>query len=103
MNPYIEQLKKEMQAYETLCGKEDDFPILRFLWLSYSCFNPTDDGQIQKCNDALSPIYQELSLPNADALSYLLLELCTAYQRAAFLDGILLGAHLVAELELQQS
>lgn len=101
MNPYIEQLKIELRSYEILCGKEDDFSILRFLWQSYSCFNPTDDGQIKKCNDALSPIYQELSLNNADALTYLICDLCTAYQRAAFLDGILVGAHLVKELEIE--
>ena len=100
MNPYIQQLKKELKTYEILCGKEEDFPILRFLWQSYSCFHPTDDGLIQKCSNALSPIYQELSLPNADTLSYLICDLCTAYQRAAFLDGILVGAHLVEELEL---
>lgn len=101
MNPYIEQFKKEMQSYEKLCGKEDDFPILRFLWQSYSCFHPTDDGQIKKHEAALSPIYQELSLKNADALSYLLCDLCTAYQRAAFLDGILVGAHIVEELKME--
>lgn len=100
MNPYIQQLKKDLQTYETLCGKEDDFPILRFLWQSYSCFNPTDDGMIQKCNTALSPIYQELSLTSADTLAYFICNLCTAYQRAAFLDGILVGAHLVEKLEL---
>lgn len=100
MNPYIQQFKKDLQTYETLCGKEDDFPILRFLWQSYSCYNPTDDGMIQKCNTALSPIYQELSLTSADTLAYFIRNLCTAYQRAAFLDGILVGAHLVEELEL---
>lgn len=101
MNLYIEQFKKELQSYEILCGKEDDFPILRFLWQSYSCYNPTDDGQLKKCNDALLPIYQELSLKNADALSYLICDLCTAYQRAAFLDGILIGTHLVKELGIE--
>lgn len=100
MHSYIQQIKKELQAYEILCGKEDDFPILRFLWQSYACYHPTDDGQIQKCNDALSPVLRELSAQNADALSYLICDLCTAYQRAAFLDGILLGAHLTQELEL---
>lgn len=100
MNIYIQQLKHELKNYENLCGKEDDFSILRFLCQSYSCFSPTDDGQIPKCSDALSPIYRELSVKNADTLSNLICDLCTAYQRAAFYDGILVGAHLVEELEV---
>lgn len=100
MNIYIQQLKHELKNYENLCGKEDDFSILRFLWQSYSCFSPTDDGQIQKCSDALSPIYRELSVKNADALSNLICDLCTTHQRAAFYDGILVGVHLVEELEV---
>ena len=101
MNPYIQQLKKDLQTYETICGKEDDFSILRFLWQAYACSNPTDDGQIQKSNDALSPIYRELSVKNADTLSNLICDLCTAYQRAAFYDGILVGVHLTEELEIK--
>lgn len=99
MNPNIQQRKNELKAYEILCGKEGDFPILRFLWQFYSCFHPTDDGQIQKCSDARSPIYRELSVKNADALFNLIGDLCAAYQRAAFYDGILIGARLVEELE----
>ena len=98
MNPYIQQLKNELRKYETLNGEDEDFSMLGFLWQVYSGCNPTDNGQIKACNDALSPIYQELSLKNADILSYLLCEICTAYQQAAFLDGILVGAHLAEEL-----
>ena len=98
MNPYIQQLKRELQNYEILCGKEDDFPILRFLWQSYVCFQPTDDGLIRQREAALVPIRQTLSPEHASALSDLICDLCTAYQRAAFLDGILVGAHLSEEL-----
>ena len=97
MNPYFLQLKNELRNYEMICGKETDCSMLEFLWQSYSCYSPVDDGEIQKCNDTLSPIYKELSLKNADALSYLICNLCTAYQRAAYYDGILVGAHLVEE------
>lgn len=98
MNPYIQKLKNELREYELSCGTDGDFSILRSLWQVYSYINPADDGQISKCNDALQPIYEELSFEKADGLSYLICDLCTAYQRAAFLDGILVGAHLAEEL-----
>ena len=98
MNPYIQQLKHEIREYEISSGKDTEFSVLHSLWQAYSDTDPVDDGPIRQCNDAIRPIFAALSLENADALSYLICDLCTAYQRAAFLDGIILGAHLAEEL-----
>ena len=99
MNYYITQLKRELAEYEAKCGYEGHDSILDFLWYCYLSTNPVDDGQIQQAESAIAPVFNELSTKNSDKLSDYILELCTAYQRAAFLEGILIGAHLTEELE----
>ena len=94
----IELLKTQLAEYETKCGTEGSGSILDFLWYSYSASNPIDDGLIKESEQKLNPVYQELSWRNSDILSNLVTDLCTAYQRAAFLEGILIGAHLSEEL-----
>ena len=98
MNPYLEQLKTELDAYTAKCGNDRPESILNLLWYCYSCANTIDDGCIQRCEDALLPVYQELSAASEDILFDLISELVTAYQRAAFLEGLQTGAQLSVHL-----
>ena len=98
MNPYIEQLKAHLAGYESKHVAANKCSILEQLWFTYSASNPVDDGYIKQSEDALSPIFQELSMQNSDTLFDLIATLCIAYQRAAFLEGIQIGARLFIEL-----
>lgn len=100
MNPYIEQLKNELHQFTQGNDERNNFSILEFLWYCYSAENPIDDGRIRASETALAPVYKELSFCNADHLFDLIVDLCTAYQRAAFLEGIQIGTQISAELDV---
>lgn len=98
MNPYLKQLNDELDAYTAQCRNDRPESVLELLWYCYSCANTMDDGWIRRCEDALLPVYQELSATSEDVLFDLITELVTAYQRAAFLEGLQIGAQLSAQL-----
>ena len=98
MNPYLKQLKEELDSYTAQCGNDRPESVLELLWYCYSCANTVDDGSIRRCEEALLPVYQELSATSEDALFDLITELVTTYQRAAFLEGLQTGAQLNAQL-----
>ena len=99
MNPYITQLKKELAEYEKACGGEAHGSILELLWYCYSTANAVDDGRIGAAERALVPVFEELSVEASNTLDDYISDLCYAYQRAAFLEGIQVGASLTKELE----
>ena len=98
MNLYITQLKAQLDEYTKQQGEADDLPILDYLWDLYSASNPVDDGQIRAHELALAPVFHALPFMASDTLFDLIADLCTAYQRAAFLEGLQVGVNLVAEL-----
>lgn len=100
-NQYIEQLNQELADYASRYGVHRAESILDLLWYCYSAANPIDDGKIQAAEKALAPVFQELSFEASDALFDLVFELCTAYQRAAFLEGIQIGVQIATELGLE--
>ena len=98
MNLDITQLLAELDAYTAKCGNDRPESVLELLWYCYSSAVPVDDGYIKQREDALAPVYEELSAASEDALFELISELVTAYQRAAFLEGMQIGAQLSAQL-----
>ena len=98
MNPYNEKLTSALARYEQICGLEPSDSILEALWYDYSCRKPVDDGQIRAAEAKISPVYAELSLEASDCLSDLVVELLESYQRAAYLEGLRTGVHLLQEL-----
>ena len=98
MNSYLERLKNDLDSYTTQCGNQRPESVLDLLWYCYSAANAIDDGQIGRCEAALLPIYRELSPASEDVLFDHISELVTAYQRAAFLEGLQTGAQLTAQL-----
>lgn len=98
MNHYIEQLKTYFSEVEDREGFGGIPSILEFLWNCYSCEHPVYDGKIHEAEKALAPVLEELSVEASDAVFDLVVHLCDCYQRAAFLEGIQVGARLVMEL-----
>ena len=98
MNPYIAQLKNELSKYHVSCADGEQISILESLWLYYAASAPVDDGQIRRTEAAMAPVFQELSLAASDLLDDRIGDLITAYQRAAFLEGLQVGTRLAEEL-----
>ena len=97
MNPYTEKLKLALAQYEAQCGISPEDSILEALWYDYSCRNPVDDGQVRASEARISSVYAELSVASSDALSDLIVSLLESYQRAAYLEGLRTGVHLMEE------
>ena len=98
INKNLAQLKSELDNYTAECGNSRPESVLDLLWYCYSCANSIDDGQIRRCEEALGPVYQELTVTSEDMLFDLISDLVTAYQRAAFLEGLHTGAQLGLQL-----
>ena len=98
MNPYTEKLLSAISAYEARCGIDTPESILEELWYDYSCRNPVDDGQIRAAEAKLTPVFAELSLEASDGLFDLLVDVLNVHQRAAYLEGLRTGVHLLQEL-----
>jgi hypothetical protein len=96
----MQKLLSAIFAYEAKCGIDTPESILDTLWYDYFCRAPVDDGQIRQSEERLSPVFAELSVEASDQLFGLISDLLTAYQRAAYLDGLRLGANLILELQL---
>ena len=103
MTQYSQKLLTAIAAYETKCGFAPSDSILEALWYDYSCQNPVDDGQIKAAEAKLSPVFSELSLEASDCLSNLIVELLAVYQRAAYLEGMRTGVHLMLETQEQET
>ena len=99
MNPYTNNLLTAIAAYESKCGIAAPESILEELWYDYSCRQPVDQGQVREAESKLFNVHRQLSLEASDALSGLIVDLLNAYQRAAYLDGLRTGAHLLQELQ----
>ena len=97
MSQYTEKLFAALAAYESKCGAAPE-SILESLWYDYSCRRPVDMGQIRVAESKLTLVHRQLSLEASDSLSDLIADLLTAYQRAAYLDGLRTGVHLMQEL-----
>ena len=98
MNPYTQKLLTAIAAYEAKCCIDTPESILEGLWYNYSCQNPVDDGQIKAAEEKLSPVFAALSLENSDQVFDVIVELLNAHQRAAYLEGLRTGVHLLQEL-----
>ena len=97
MNPHTQKLLNAIADYESKCGISPSSG-LDALWDDYSCRNPIDDGRLRQAEKNLSPVFEELSMEASDCLSDQIVDLLNAYQRAAYLEGLCTGAHLLREL-----
>lgn len=93
MNQYIEKLNAELAESPYAIDS-----VLELLWQYYLDGNPYRDDAIRQREAELSEVFAELSVPSADILGNLICNVCTAYQHAAFIEGICIGTRLQAEL-----
>ena len=98
MTPYAEKLISAIAAYESQCGITTPESILESLWYDYSCRSPVDHGRVRAAESKLSMVHNQLSHEASDTLFDLITDLLTAYQHAAYLEGLRTGVHLMQEL-----
>lgn len=98
MNKYLLQLRKELSEFERNRSPEDTISVLELLWDCYFQSKPTDDGRIRQAEEALAPIFDRLNFQDSNAVFDVIDDLCTAYQRAAFFEGIHIGTELAESL-----
>ena len=92
MNKYLLQMQAELAAYEQSYPHEDAKPAIEILWDFYLESKPIDDGRLRQAEEALSPIFDQLNFDDSCDAFKLVYELCSAYQHAAFYEGIRIGS-----------
>lgn len=99
MNPYISKLKTELEHNRFYHNGQICESVLELLWECYSYSNPIGDADVQKYETALAPVFEQLPFEDSNKLFVTVCNLCTAYQHAAFLEGVRIGWRLTSELE----
>ena len=72
--------------------------LLDFIYQCYSEIHSMDNEQIRACFAELERFHDAMPLEESDRLFNLVARLCIEYERAAFTEGIHVGAQLMEEL-----
>ena len=99
MSKYIENLKEYFDHYTFNYGDPDITTMLDFLWTAYTQENPIYNETIRQGFIAMEPVFEALSLEDADSLLRVVCNICLEHERLAFLSGLHVGAALAKELE----
>jgi hypothetical protein len=100
MNKIIKQLKTYIEAHPFDSGDSDCETVLDQLYQAYAESHESDPPEIRNGFKELDALLEQLSLDDNNAVWNLCCQLCTAYERKAFLDGLKYGAHLIRELDM---
>ena len=96
------EIAKRLNAYITAHpfdpGDSDYETVLDQLYQAYAESHESDPAEIRDGFKELDNLLGDLSLDDNNAVWNLCCQLCTAYERKAFLDGLQCGAHLMNEL-----
>ena len=98
MQIYTEELKTYFSQFQLGEGGETVDTVLEYLWENYNDMFPHQDDRVREAEQKLIHFYEALSRTEADRLFMSVGDLCTVYERAAFLNGIRVGAKLAVEL-----
>ena len=98
----MENIAKRLNAYITAhpfdSGDSDCEAVLDQLYQAYAESHESDPPEIRDGFKELDNLLGDLSLDDNNAVWNLCCQLCTAYERKAFRDGLQYGAHLMMEL-----
>lgn len=98
LQEYISHLTSCITSTPPDLGDSDCETVLDQLYLAYAESHESDPPEIRDGFKELDGLLSSLSLNDNNAVWTLCCQLCTAYERKAFLDGLQYGAHLVNEL-----
>ena len=99
----MENIAKRLNAYINAhpfdSGDSDCETVLDQLYQAYAESHESDPPEIREGFKELDMLLEQLSLNDNNAVWNLCCQLCTAYERKAFLDGLQYGAYLMRELK----
>ena len=99
----MENIAKRLNAYINAhpfdSGDSDCETVLDQLYQAYAESHESDPPEIRDGFKELDAFLEQLSLDDNNAVWNLCCQLCTAYERKAFIDGLQYGAHLITTLK----
>ena len=98
MNEIAKRLNAYINAHPFDSGDSDCETVLDQLYQAYAESHESDPPEIRDGFKELDAFLEQLSLDDNNAVWNLCCQICTAYERKAFLDGLQYGVHLVSEL-----
>ena len=98
MQSFAEALKTYTRDHPFDSGNGDSETVLDQLYQAYAESHEPDPPEISDGFKELECFLASLPLDDNNAVFNLCCRLCTAYERKAFHDGLLYGAHLLQEL-----
>ena len=99
MDDIAKRLASYMDKHPIDLGDTDCETVLDQLYQAYAESHESDSPEIRNGFKELDDLLGNLSLDDNNAVWNLCCQLCTAYERKAFLDGLQYGAHLMRELK----
>ena len=98
----LQEFISHLQSYIALkppdLGDSDCETVLDQLYLAYAESHESDPPDIRDGFKELDTLLEHLPLADNNSVWNLCCQLCTAYERKAFLDGLQYGAQLIFEL-----
>ena len=99
----MENIAKQLNAYIAThpfdSGDSDCETVLEQLYQAYAESHESDPPEIRDGFKELDNLLGSLPLDDNNAVWNLCCQLCTAYERKAFVDGLQYGAHLMFEMK----
>ena len=101
MNEITKRLNAYITAHPFDSGDSDCETVLDQLYQAYTESHESDPPEIRDGFKELDALLEQLSLDDNNAVWNLCCQLCTAYERKAFLDGLQYGVQLFREMNLK--
>ena len=98
MEQFLQRFRSYIETHPLDTGDEEHPTVLDQLYQAYTETHESDPSEIQDGFKELDGLLGSLSLNDNNAVWNLCCQLCTAYERKGFLDGLQYGAHLIFEL-----
>jgi len=99
MKNIAKRLNDYITAHPFDSGDGNCETVLEQLYQAYAESHESDPPEIRDGFNELDDLLGDLSLDDNNAVWNLCCQLCTAYERKAFLDGLQYGAYLITELK----
>ena len=98
MDNIAQRLKAYIESHPFDPGDSECETVLEQLYQAYAESHESDPPEIRDGFKDLDTLLEHLPLADNNSVWNLVCQLCTAYERKAFLDGLQYGAHLIIEL-----
>ena len=103
LHRYIKILSQKLTNPPVEPNTADIQTMLDFLWSAYTDEHPIDSNLIRKKFTLLETIFDQLSFDDSNLLFSVTCGLCSEYERLAFLEGLRVGACIIAEIFFSES